>query len=48
VLTTAKDLVRLEPARLGLPVRVLAFEAEISEEARFWERVLETARRPPS
>jgi tetraacyldisaccharide 4'-kinase len=48
VLTTAKDLVRLDPARLGLPVRVLAFEAEISDEPRFWERVLAVARRPAS
>lgn len=46
VLTTAKDLVRLDVARLGLPVRVLAFEACISDEPRFWERVLEAARRP--
>jgi tetraacyldisaccharide 4'-kinase len=48
VLTTAKDLVRLDTARLGLPVRVLVFEAEISDEPRFWERVLEAVHRPAS
>jgi tetraacyldisaccharide 4'-kinase len=46
VVTTSKDAMRLDVARLGLPVRILVVDVEISDEEAFWERVLSVAGRP--
>jgi tetraacyldisaccharide 4'-kinase len=45
IVTTAKDVERLPPADVGLPVQVLRSRIELSDEARFRSRVLEVARR---
>jgi tetraacyldisaccharide 4'-kinase len=45
LVTTAKDAVRLPEAASGLPLLVLRLGLEVSDEARFRERVLAVARR---
>jgi tetraacyldisaccharide-1-P 4'-kinase len=45
IVTTAKDAVRLPMSSLGLPVVILRLSLEVSDAARFEERVLDVARR---
>lgn len=45
ILTTAKDAVRLPPLTLDLPVVILGLSVDVSDDARFRERVLAVARR---